>query len=116
MRSFERERVRFSLAPEADDVPPVPFSSRGRIIFSADDGSPTDKIDSATLLAEMRAALVKYGLAVAATDGFKAWDLNVVLPPALRVPLNALRHERRHRSRSRGAPKPNRRAPSSRRR
>ncbi len=43
------------------------------------------------LLAEIRAALVKYGLAVAATDGFKAWDLNIVLPPAVRVPLNALR-------------------------
>jgi hypothetical protein len=39
----------------------------------------------------MRAALVKYGLAVAATDGLKAWDLSVVLPPAIRVPLNALR-------------------------
>ena len=91
VRSFERERVRFSLAREADDVPTVPFSSRGRIIFSADGGSVIDKMDSAALLAEMRAALVKYGLAVAATDGFKAWDLNIVLPPAIRVPLNALR-------------------------
>ena len=85
-RSFERERVRFSLAREAEDVPTVPFSSRGRIIFSADGDSVIDKMDSAVLLAEMRAALVKYGLAVAATDGFKAWDLNIVLAPAIRVP------------------------------
>jgi len=91
VRSFERERVRFSLAPEAHDVPTVPFSSRGRIIFSAEGGSVVDKMDSAVLLAEIRAALVTYGLAVAATDGFKAWDLNIVLPPAIRVPLNALR-------------------------
>jgi len=91
VRSFERERVRFSLAREAEDIPTVPFSSRGRIIFRADSGSVIDKMDSAALLAEMRAALVKYGLAVAATDGFKAWDLNLVLPPAIRVPLNALR-------------------------
>jgi GT2 family glycosyltransferase len=91
LRSLERERVRFSLAREAHDVAAVPFGSRGRIIFSADGASVADKIDSATLLAEMRAALVKYGLAVAATDGFKAWDLNLVLPPAIRVPLNALR-------------------------
>ncbi len=90
-RSFERERVRFSLARETEDIPTVPFSSRGRIIFSAGGDSVVDKMDSPTLLAEMRAALVKYGLAVAATDGFKAWDLNVVLPPAIRVPLNALR-------------------------
>ena len=34
---------------------------------------------------------MKYGLAVAATDGFQTWDLNVVLTPAIRVPLNALR-------------------------
>ena len=91
VRSFERERVRFSLAREADDIATTPFGSRGRIIFSAEGGSVTDRMDSAVLLAEMRAALVKYGLAVAATDGFKAWDLNIVLPPALRVPLNALR-------------------------
>ena len=57
-------------------------------------------MDSAVLLAEMRAALVQYGLAVAATDGFKAWDLNIVLPPAMRVPLNASAPERRpHRAR-----------------
>jgi glycosyltransferase involved in cell wall biosynthesis len=91
VRSFERERVRFTLAREAHDLPTVPFSSRGRNIFSADGGAVADKIDSAALLAELRAALVKYGLAVAATDGFKAWDLNLVLPPAIRVPLNALR-------------------------
>jgi hypothetical protein len=91
VRSFERARVRFSLAPDADDVPTVPFSSRGRIIFSAENGSVVDKMDSAALLAGIRARLVKYGLAVAATDGFKAWDLNIVLAPAIRVPLNALR-------------------------
>jgi hypothetical protein len=91
VRSFERERVRFSLARTAYDVPRVPFSRRGRIIFSADDGIATDKLDSSALLAEMRAALVRDGLAVAVTDGYQAWDLNIVLPPAIRVPLNALR-------------------------
>jgi len=91
VRSFERERIRFSLARDADDVAAIPFTSRGRIIFSADEGLATDKLDSPALLVEMHAALVKYGLAVAATDGFKAWDLNVVLAPAIRVPLNALR-------------------------
>jgi len=37
--------------------------------------------------------LVRLGLAVAVTDGFQTWDLNVVLPPALRVPINALRQD-----------------------
>jgi hypothetical protein len=91
VRSFERERVRFALAPAAYDLPAVAFSRRGRIIFSADEGAATDVLDSPRLLAEMRAALVRYGLAIAVTDGYQAWDLNVVLAPAIRVPLNALR-------------------------
>ncbi len=87
-RSFERDRVMFSLTPQAYEVEPIPFNPRGRVILSAIEAS--ENIDSATLLAEIREALIKYGLAVAVTDGFKDWDLEVVLPPAVRVPLNAL--------------------------
>jgi hypothetical protein len=91
MRSGARARTRFTLTPSGHSVPTAQFSFRGRIIIGADEGRAAEKIDPATLLAEMRAALVKYGLAVAATDGFKSWDLNIVLPAPLRVPINALR-------------------------
>jgi len=91
MRSEARARIRFRLTPSGYYVPNMPFSFRGRIVISADEGRAADKIDPATLLPEMRAALVKYGLAVAATDGFKSWDLNIVLPGPARVPINALR-------------------------
>ena len=90
VRSFERERIRFSLAREAYDVAPIPFSLRGRIVFTSADERRA-KLDSLILLASIREALVKYGLAVAVTDGFQAWDLNVVLTPTIRMPLNALR-------------------------
>ncbi|HXN85771.1 MAG TPA: glycosyltransferase [Candidatus Binataceae bacterium] len=90
VRSFERERVKLSLAPEAYGIAPIPFSLRGRIVFSSSDDGVA-KLDSTTLLESIREALLKYGLAVAVTDGFRAWDLNVVLLPAIRVPLNALR-------------------------
>ena len=91
LRSGARARTRFTFTPSGHSVPSALFRFRGRIVISADERRAADKIDPAALLAEMRAALVKYGLAVAATDGFKAWDLNVVLPPAIRVPINALR-------------------------
>ncbi|HLI81330.1 MAG TPA: hypothetical protein VKV03_15185, partial [Candidatus Binataceae bacterium] len=87
MRSFERVRIR-SASMAKTDVPNTPFSFRGRIIFSSDEGH---QIDSAALLGELRATLVKSGLAVAVTDGFKAWDLNIILPSPIRVPINAVR-------------------------
>ena len=39
----------------------------------------------------MRDALVRRGLAVAETDGFQSYDLQIVVPPMIRVPINALR-------------------------
>jgi glycosyltransferase involved in cell wall biosynthesis len=88
VRSFECERVRFSMAPQAYDVKSIPFSSRGRIVFTR----AGEAVDSAPILERVRAELFRYGVAVAVTDGFQAWDLNVVLPPALRVSLNTLRN------------------------
>jgi len=76
-------------------IPPdqtqVSFAFRGRIVFTSNDGSLADKIDSSKLLAEMRAALFRLGLAVAVTDGFKSWDLNVMLPRPFQFPINAIR-------------------------
>ena len=51
------------------------------------------KAETAPVLARLRDELVHLGLAVAVTDGFQSWDLNIVLPPALRAPINALRQD-----------------------
>ena len=91
LRSWGRARTRFTLSPSGHSVPDAVFSSRGRIVISADAGRATEKIDPAMLLAEMHGALVKYGLAVATTDGFKSWDLSIILPGPIRVPINSLR-------------------------
>jgi hypothetical protein len=90
VRSLERERIRFSLAPEAHSVAPIPFRLRGKIVFASALGGEA-KLDSSILLASIHEVLVKYGLAVAVTDGFQAWDLNLVLTPTIRMPLNGLR-------------------------
>ena len=52
------------------------------------------RIDSATMLAAMRDALVRRGVAVAETDGFQSYDLEIVVPPTIRAPINALRERR----------------------
>ncbi|HLX36290.1 MAG TPA: hypothetical protein VKR29_00765, partial [Candidatus Binataceae bacterium] len=86
VRSFRRWRA--DVIPVLPDVPRVPFSLRGRISFGVEHAQP---IDSATLLSAMRAALIGFGLPVALTDGYKAWDLNILLPSAIREPINAIR-------------------------
>ena len=49
------------------------------------------KVDSATILTALRDALVRRGVAVAETDGFQSYDLELVVLPMIRVPINALR-------------------------
>src|ERR1019366_2706352 len=59
---------------------PLPRAHRG----------PAVRIDSATILAAIREALVRRGVAVAETDGFQSYDLEIVVAPMIRVPINAL--------------------------
>ncbi len=63
----------------------------GQIEFVMSDGAP--RFDSATILAAMRDALVRRGVAVAETDGFQSYDLELVVPPMIRAPINALRKD-----------------------
>ncbi|MGA9724191.1 MAG: glycosyltransferase [Candidatus Binatus sp.] len=90
VRSFARVRVieRFEPATtDADDSGPVGLW--GRLEFVIPDGS--ERIQSATILAAIRDALVRSGVAVAQTDGFQSYDLEIVVPPTIRVPINAVR-------------------------
>ena len=41
----------------------------------------------------MRDALIRRGVAVAETDGFQSYDLELVVPPMIRAPINALRKD-----------------------
>jgi hypothetical protein len=69
----------------------APLEPKGQLEFAMPDGAA--KIDSATILAAMRDALIRRGVAVAETDGFQSYDLELVVPPMIRVPINAVRKD-----------------------
>ena len=90
VRSFARTRVKERFAPATtDDDDYGPIGLWGQLEFVVPDGSA--RIESATILAAMRDALVRGGVAVAETDGFQSYDLEIVVPPTIRVPINAVR-------------------------
>ena len=90
LRGLARERVKWRFEPaEAGADPNGPVELHDQIEFRTSAGAAL--IDSATLLVAIRDALVRRGLAVAETDGFQSYDLQVVVPPMIRVPINALR-------------------------
>ena len=63
----------------------------GQIEFVTSHVAP--RFDSATILGAMRDALIRRGVAVAETDGFQSYDLELVVPPMIRAPINALRKD-----------------------
>jgi hypothetical protein len=88
VRSIERERVRWRFDPGAiASGPGRTLQMRGAIVLVADDGA---SIAAKPLLDDLRAAIVRRGLTVAPSDGFEPYDLQIRLPPAIRVPINAL--------------------------
>ncbi len=94
IRSFARERVKWQFEPaSAADARDGPVKLSGQVEFVASDGA--ERIDSATVLAAVRDALVRRGVAVAETDGFQSYDLELVVAPMIRVPMNALRTDSR---------------------
>jgi O-antigen biosynthesis protein len=91
VRSFARERVKWRFEP-ATDIPDSngPVRLSGQIEFVM---SEAPRFDSATILAAMRDALIRDGVAAAETDGFQSYDLELVISPMIRVPINALRKD-----------------------
>ena len=78
IRSLARERIKWRIeAARTDQSEPV---------------RPTPA-DSASVLAATREALIRHGLAVAETDGFQSYDLEIVVPPLIRIPINAVREK-----------------------
>ncbi|MDB5108036.1 MAG: glycosyl transferase family 2, partial [Candidatus Binatus sp.] len=93
-RSLSRERVKWRLAS-------LPSEDRSNA-----DGGPRDSVDfampgdaettsPAAVLLTIRDELVRRGLTVAESDGFQSYDLEVILPPFVRVPINAIRERDR---------------------
>jgi hypothetical protein len=90
VRSSAREYVKWQFEPAGATVDPNgPVELHGRIEFVAP--ASAAKLDSATILYAIREVLVHRGVAVAETDGFQSYDLEIVVPPMIRMPINALR-------------------------
>ncbi|MGH7923711.1 MAG: hypothetical protein ACREQH_03870, partial [Candidatus Binatus sp.] len=86
VRSLARERVKWQFDPAIGDN-----NQNGPLNFSDQVEFASSEVDSATILAAVRHALVLRSVAVAETDGFQSYDLELVVPPMIRVPINALR-------------------------
>jgi GT2 family glycosyltransferase len=92
-RGYERERMRFRYEPAHDPAITAQenvLQRRGAIGFSCDGADGREPPSTKVLLESLRTALVRRGLAVAPADGFEPYDLQIIVAPAIRVPLNAL--------------------------
>ena len=78
IRSLARERIKWKIETARSDQ------------FEPVRATPSD---SSSVLASCREALIRHGLAVAETDGFQSYDLEIVVPPLIRMPINAV-HEK----------------------
>jgi glycosyltransferase involved in cell wall biosynthesis len=91
-RSIARERVKWSIEEIADDDLAAP-GMRGSIVLAPVSGAAGAPVEPAALLVAMRRTLIRRGFAVAVTDGFQSYDLEAIVPPMIRAPLNAITRE-----------------------
>jgi Glycosyl transferase family 2 len=91
VRSAARESVKWAM--DADGADGAAAAMSGAIMFGPEPPDDARPIDTAQALAATRRALVHRGLAVAVTDGFQSYDLEIIVPPAIRAPLNALKRD-----------------------
>ncbi|MDO8434063.1 MAG: glycosyltransferase [Candidatus Binatus sp.] len=89
VRSLARERVKWRIEAATDGGKSQSGSAFGASIrlVSTDAATP---VDTTAVLVSMRESMFRRGLAVAPTDGFQPYDLQVVAPPMIRMPINAL--------------------------
>ncbi|HKN01466.1 MAG TPA: glycosyltransferase [Candidatus Binataceae bacterium] len=92
VRSAARERLRWRFDYRSG-VGTARMKMKGKVVFApcaARGGRPIDRV---AMIAGVRRAIIKRGAAVAATDGFQSYDLLMMVPPGVRVRLNAIRED-----------------------
>lgn len=97
LRGIAREWMKWRFEPDASsdgsgsDYSAESVAFDDAVVFTPAEGTEPGAIDSARLLGALRDALVHRGLAVAEADGFQSYDLEIIVPPLARIPINALR-------------------------
>jgi len=88
MRSFEyvRGRSRF----EGGAGVRRKFQTEGWIKLAAARADSLDAVPRDILIEALRGALIRRGVAVAISDGFEPFDLEILMTPAFRIPINTL--------------------------
>ncbi|HTY55204.1 MAG TPA: glycosyltransferase [Candidatus Binataceae bacterium] len=85
--AYWRERSRF---PIVEGHARSKFQLRGWIPIAARTRDSLEPVPRDILMQALRAALIRRGAAVAVGDGFEPFDLEILITPMLRIPLNAL--------------------------
>ncbi|MGB6553403.1 MAG: glycosyltransferase [Candidatus Binataceae bacterium] len=92
-RSIAREQVKWSIEEIANEDLAAP-GMRGSIVLAPASADAGAQVEPAAVLTSMRRALIRRGFAVAVTDGFQSYDLEAIVAPMIRAPLNAITRER----------------------
>jgi hypothetical protein len=93
VRSYERERIRWSFKPDTTGAAGMAGGSslRGMLVLTSASTGNLDIVDLDPIIAAAHATLVRRGVAVIPTDGYQSYDLEIIVPPAVRVSILFLR-------------------------
>ncbi|MGA2411412.1 MAG: glycosyltransferase, partial [Candidatus Binataceae bacterium] len=88
VRSYERTRVIWSFNPDVTGAPsPGESQWHGRLTLTVPPDSGMVAPAPERLMEAVRDALIRRGAAVAVTDGYEPYDLQIRVAPLIRVPL-----------------------------
>jgi len=92
-RSYAFWRERWREPKIADDSARREFRLRGGLTIAASDTNSFDPQRRDIRVQAIREALLQRGIACAASDGFEVFDLEILMLPMIRVPINVLAPE-----------------------
>jgi glycosyltransferase involved in cell wall biosynthesis len=94
VRSYERTKIIWSFNPDvshAADVREARWQGRFALTVPPDSGMVAPAPER--LMEAVHAALVRRGAAVAVTDGYEPYDLEIRVPPSIRAPILILQQQ-----------------------
>jgi O-antigen biosynthesis protein len=94
VRSYERTKVIWSFNPDVSHAPDTREARwEGRFALTVPSGSGMVAPAPDRLMEAVHHALVRRGGAVAVTDGYEPFDLEIRMPPLIRVPILILQQQ-----------------------